>query len=237
MELLSTVVAQIIKQVAPGITNQITNKINPSEIEQALFAGIKAAEAEDEKLPAKQHLFCSSKPDSIQGVPGFLGKYFKVTSVQKELAKSFDNEGKPDVDYLVKEFKRIAEAYEKVNPIGSRVKPWLNTFVEAYFQATSTYLKFQVAKQDYFKQLNKRYDNIKFAGIAVSGQEEVRELRHIFVIPDVLKIRQNEDLFPEESISEKLPQQQRLILEQKQLARLNNTFDRPLLANNTNSQK
>jgi HEAT repeat protein/energy-coupling factor transporter ATP-binding protein EcfA2 len=228
---LLALAAPIIKQVAPSITDKIKNKISPSEIQQAILAGIKAAEAEDEKLPFDQHLFYLSKPDSLQGVPGFLGKYFKVISVQQELAQSFDNQGKPDVDYLVAQFNQTAEAYKEVEPIESRVKPWLTTFVEAYFQATSTYLKFQVAKQDYFKQLNKRYDNIKFAGIAVSGQEEVKKLQQIFVIPDVVKITQNEASLPEEIISAELPQQQRLILEQKQLARLNNTFNSPLLAN------
>jgi hypothetical protein len=228
---LSAIAAPIIKQVAPAIADKIKNKISPSEIQQAILAGIKAAVAEDEQLPADQHLFYSSKPDSFRGVPGFLGEYFKVTSVQNELAKSFDNQGKPDVDYLVEEFNRTAKAYKEVKPIESRVKPWLTTFVEVFFQTTSTYLKFQVAKQNYFKQLNKRYDNIKFAGIAVSGQEEVKELQRIFVIPDVVKIQQNEYSLLDGINPAELPQQQRLMLEQKQLAKLNSTFNSPLLAN------
>ncbi len=221
----------VIKQVAPIITEKIKNKISPSEIEQAILAGMKAAEVEDTQLAYEQHIFFKSKLDSIQGVPGFLGEFFKVAAVQEELAKSFDNQGQPDVDYLVAEFNRVAAKYSQVNPIESRVKPWLTTFVRVYFQTTSTYLKFQVAKANYFQQLNKRYDNIKFAGISVSGQEEVKTLQQIFVMPDVVKSDNYARILPEAFISEELPQQQRLILEQRQFARLTSSSSSPLLAN------
>ena len=223
-------VTPVIKQIAPVITEKIKNKISPDELQQAILAGIKAAELEEKKLSVGQNLFFKSKPDSMTGVPGFLEKYFNIAGVQNELAKSFDNQGLSDVDYLEQEFNRTAEEYKEVNPIKDRVNPWLTTFTRIYFQETSTYLKFQVAKEDYFKQLNKRYDNIKFAGIAVSGQEEVKELQKIFVMPDVVKIEQNLTPIPEEFIAEELTRQEQIILEQKQLARLAKSSTSPFLA-------
>ena len=226
-----TLAAPVIEKVTPEIIKQIKKKVNPGEIQQAILAGMEAASIEDEKLSPEQHLFYYSKPDSFRGVPNFLGKYFAVSAVQRELAKSFDNEGKPNVDYLIEEFKRVAKEYPEVNLIESSIEPWLTTFVRVYFETTSTYLKFQVAKQDYFAQLNKRYDNIKFAGIAVSGQEEVKQLQQIFVMPDVIKTDRNEETWRTEFIDPDLPQQQRLILEQRQLAKLTNSSQTYFLAN------
>lgn len=226
-----SLVAPVIGKVAPEIIKKINNKVNPGEIQRAIIAGIEAASVEDKKLPPEQHLFYSSKLDSFRGVPGFLGKYFEVAAVQEELAKSFDNAGQPNVDYLIEEFKRVANEYQKVNPVASSINLWLTNFVGAYFETTSTFLKFQVAKQDYFAQLNKRYDNIKFAGIAVSGQEEVKQLQQIFVMLDVVKIDRNEEPLLTEFIDPDLPQQQKLILEQRQLVRLSNSSPTSLLAN------
>ncbi|MDJ0904135.1 MAG: HEAT repeat domain-containing protein [Xenococcus sp. MO_188.B8] len=224
-------VTPIIGQIVLEIAKKINNKINPDELQQALIAGIKAAEAEDQELPFEQHLFFQAQKDGFKGVRDFLEYYFKLIGVQKELTKSFEDQGSPDVGFLVEAFKKTAEKYRKVNPIESRIKPWLTTFARIYFQETSTYLKFQVAKEDYFKQLNKRYDNIKFAGIAVSGQEEERKrLQQIFVMPDVAKIEQNLTPIPEEFIAEELTQQEQIFLEQKQLARLTKSSSTTFLA-------
>lgn len=228
---LLSLAAPAISKATPEIIKLIKNKVSPDEIQQAILAGIEVASAEDAKQPSERHLFNSSKPDSLQGVPGFLGKYLQVAGVREELAKSFKNEGKPNVEYLIEEFKRVAEKYKKVDPVESSIKPWLTNFVEAYFEKTSTFLKFQVAKADYFAQLNKRYDNIKFAGIAVSGQEEIKQLQQIFVMPDVVKIDRNEEPLLSEFIDPDLSQQQKLILEQRQLSRLSNSSQTSLLAN------
>ncbi len=229
---LLPIITPVIGKIAPVITEKIQTKVFPSEIKTAILAGMKAAEAEEKKtIQVQEPLFYTSKPYSLTGVKGFLDNYFNIAAVQNELANSFNNKGKPNVDYLVAEFKRIAGNYEEVNPREARIKPWLNTFVNVYFETTSTYLKFQVAKEGYFKQLNKRYNNIKFAGMAVSGQEEaVKELQQIFVMPDVLKMEEKETLFSTEFISEALSPQQQLIREQRQLARLTNTSSSPFLA-------
>ena len=229
MAITSSLLSAIIKQVVPLIIEKIGNKISPDELQRAIEAGIEAAEAEEESLSHEQHLFFKSKPDGLKGVPAFLENFFKRSGVQTELAKPFNNEGLPDVSYLAEEFNKVAESFKEVKPVADRVKPWLTTFTQTYFKETN-YLRFKVAKENYFKQLNKRYDDIKFAGIAVSGQEERKQLKQIFVMPDVVE-RENKQPFPNEFIDEGLTPQQRLILEQKQLASLSNTFSTSLLAN------
>nr|WP_293159209.1 NACHT domain-containing protein [Okeania sp. SIO2C9] len=68
----------------------------------------------------------------------------------------------------------------------SSLQKWIETFVNAYFQNTTTYISFQVAKEDYLKQLNTWFNNVIFAGINVAPQEEERKkLVDIFVIPEV----------------------------------------------------
>ncbi len=60
-------------------------KIFPSEIETAILAGIKAAEAEEnETIKVEEHLFYTSKPDSFKGVSAFLQKYFNIAAVQDD---------------------------------------------------------------------------------------------------------------------------------------------------------
>jgi len=71
----------------------------------------------------------------------------------------------------------------------SLIEPWLEVFVKTYFEQTNFYLSFQVAKEDYFKQLADWFDDVKFAGIAVEGQEieKSEKLAQIFVMPDVVE--------------------------------------------------
>jgi predicted NACHT family NTPase len=65
----------------------------------------------------------------------------------------------------------------------------LEVFAETCFHKTTGYLRFKVAKADYFKQLANWFDDVKFAGIAVEGQEieKSEKLAQIFVMPDVLE--------------------------------------------------
>nr|WP_229424168.1 hypothetical protein [Moorena producens] len=80
------------------------------------------------------------------------------------------NQGKPDRDILIRVFLQEAETNNiKLNQ--DSLTPWIETFINAYFKHTVTYLKFQVAKQDYCDQLANWFDDVKFAGIAVPGQK------------------------------------------------------------------
>ena len=61
---------------------------------------------------------------------------------------------------------------------------WMDAFVESYFDRVKG-ICFQVAKAQYLQQLAQRVDDVKFVGIAVSGEEEQKFLAKIFVMPEV----------------------------------------------------
>jgi hypothetical protein len=63
----------------------------------------------------------------------------------------------------------------------------LERFCRTYVAKTALYLKYQVTRQTYLKQLANWYDDVKFLGIAVAGQgsEKSEKLLQIFVVPDV----------------------------------------------------
>jgi hypothetical protein len=108
----------------------------------------------------------------------------------------------------------------------SCVQSWMQVFVETYFKQTENYLRFQVAKEDYFKQLANWLDDVKFAGIAVPGQEveKSEKLVQIFVMPDVIEdVKPRIDIGIEtELLSSEISQhQQKLFWEQRQRASVN----------------
>ena len=183
---LAKIIPAIAKPVAKEIFKQAKSYLNPTEFEQAFRAGIIDAHEEEEKLALQQQLFYRANPDGKNGVSQFLSHFFTQEGVQKELLKPINNQSKPDVDFLVSAFKETANNFQIELQL-ERIEPWLRQFVETYFAKTSTYLKYQVAKEKYFQQLLTRYDQIQFAGIPVAGQEEekVNQLAEIFVMPDV----------------------------------------------------
>ncbi|MBE9119176.1 HEAT repeat domain-containing protein, partial [Lusitaniella coriacea LEGE 07157] len=180
--------------VAPHVLKKIQSQLNPTEVEKALKAGIVAAEKQEADLNPTQRLFFRAEPDFVGG---FLKDFFSRDSVREELVKPLENKGLPDVEYLVKEFARSRQGNNKIALQGNekivlqdnRIKPWLKAFVDTYFEQTSTYLRFQVAKEDYLAQLAKQFDDVKFAGISVAGQEVEKSahLAEIFVMPDVVE--------------------------------------------------
>ncbi|MGK7874398.1 MAG: NACHT domain-containing NTPase [Xenococcaceae cyanobacterium] len=176
----------IAEQIAPVLCKKIQSQLNPTELQKALEAGIKAAEKQETKLDPQESLFFRSEPDFV---PKFLGQFFKQEGVQEELLKSLKNQVLPAVPFLVEAFKQEAEANPRIKPQEERIEPWLEAFANNYFEKTSTYLRFQVAKEDYFEQLANWFDDVKFAGIAVEGQEIERaeKLAQIFVMPDVVE--------------------------------------------------
>ncbi|WP_083305350.1 HEAT repeat domain-containing protein [Moorena producens] len=172
-------------KVGKGIAQFLTK----SDLEKAIKAGAKAVDQWDKKLDNQQRLFFHAPPDGWNGVNNFLRNYFTNSAVVAELQKPLINQGKPDCNFLVRLFQQQAEANKiKLNQKAS-LPDWVETFVNAYFQHTATYLKFQVAKQDYCQQLANWFDDVTFAGIAVAGQEveKSEKLAQIFVMPDVVE--------------------------------------------------
>ncbi|WP_293351982.1 MULTISPECIES: HEAT repeat domain-containing protein [unclassified Microcoleus] len=155
-------------------------KFNPSDFEKACISGIKTADKTHE-------LFY---PSELGVVEDFL-KSFLAGAALPELLKPFHNQGTPQVELLVAAFNATVADNKKIQGrfIPEKLGGWLDVFAKTYFQETNCYLSFQVAKSDYFKQVANWFDDVKFAGIAVEGQEieKSEKLAQIFVMPDVLE--------------------------------------------------
>ncbi len=155
-------------------------KFNPSDFEKACIYGIKTADKTHE-------LFY---PCVLGVVEDFL-KSFLAGAGLSELLKPFNNQGTPQVELLVAAFNATVAENKAIQGrfIPEKLEGWLDVFAKTYFEKTNCYLNFQVAKSDYFKQVANWFDDVKFAGIAVEGQEieKSEKLAQIFVMPDVLE--------------------------------------------------
>lgn len=201
----------------------VRSKFNRSDLDKAIKIAVEKACEKENKL------FFRCEPDFIKR---FINKFCQGKGLE-ELQKSLKNEGKPDVAFLTKVFMEAALNDSKMKNIAKDcVHPWMETFVNTYFENTDTYLRFQVAKEDYFKQLANWFDDVKFAGIAVAGQEveKSEKLEHIFVMPDVeenlttqdYSVIANEKEFNEIISDTSLGERQKeLFLEQRQKALIN----------------
>ena len=174
----------VAKTLAPVILTQVKKKLNPSELQKALEAEIRAAQMQEQTLPEQARLFFKSKPDAIQG---FIGDVFRHEMALDEVRRPLNDKRMPQVTYLVEAFKQVAETHPKITPQSSRIEPWLEAFSRAYFKKTDTYLKYQIVRESYLKQLEQRFEEIRFGGIDIEGQEAERseKLVHIFVMPNV----------------------------------------------------
>ncbi|MCP2727890.1 HEAT repeat domain-containing protein [Limnofasciculus baicalensis] len=168
------------EKIAEVLLGGVTSPLKAGDLGKALK---KCATLADKEIP----LFYSCEP---RFVPGLLDRVFKDLAVE-ELQKPLKNEGIPNLDYLVHAFKLALDDRPQIksNIKVDLIQPWLQIFVNAYFQRSQEYLRFQVAKADYFEQLANWFDDVKFAGISVPGQEvdKSAQLAHIFVMPDVVE--------------------------------------------------
>ncbi|WP_240039199.1 HEAT repeat domain-containing protein, partial [Okeania hirsuta] len=169
-------------------SKSFTQSLNKTDIEKAIKSGEKAVKEWENQLLPQQLLFYSAKQDGWNGVNKFISQYFQHSAVLKELQKPLISQGKPDIDILITIFQQESQI-KNIQINQQSLQPWIETFVNAYFQQTDTYIKFQVAKQNYFEQLANWFDDVKFAGISVPGQEveKSEKLAYIFVMPDVVE--------------------------------------------------
>ncbi len=191
---LSTISLQIVKLVIPGVAKalvaKINSQLNPTDLEKALKAGIIAAEDWDKTQTVARQLFYHCEPKLAREL---LERFFKDTGVQEELQKPLKNRGIPDLTFLVTAFEKAASESNKLKFPEYSVEIWLKKFVDTYFEKTDNYLRYQITKKDYLKQLVKWFDDVKFAGIALEGQEieKSEKLAQIFVMPDVVENMQS----------------------------------------------
>ena len=223
-----------------GAGNQLNNALKKTDVEKAIAAGDTAARKWEESQQPEDRLFFSVDRDGPQGVSRFLDLVFNDSGVQEELQQPLKNEGKPQVPFLEAAFQRVAfDSGVKLNQ--RSLKPWIEQFVNTYFEKTSTYLRFQIAKEDYFEQLANWFDDLKFAGIAVPGQEieKSAKLARIFVMPDVVEEGQSRsDRWLEQELlsAETGDRQVELLREQRQLAQLESRSGRKFKAQKLLSQ-
>ncbi len=181
--------------VAKELIAKINSALNPTDLEKALKAGITAAEEWDATQPSEKHLFyrCDPKP-----AREFLERFFKDTGVQEELQKPFKDKTTLDIELLIKIFQKLASENKELKFLNKSIENWLEKFVNAYFEKTNTYLKFQNAKADYLKQLAQFFNDIKFVGLKVTGREDEKytKLPQIFVMPDVVEQLENREIIP-----------------------------------------
>ncbi len=158
-------------------------KIFPGELEKAVAAGIAAAKAEDDLYPPSQHLFYRCYENDRDEL---LAKVIEHSATLAELRKPLEESGNIEVDCLVKVFELVA-AELKLQLMAGSLERWVRKFAETYFDRTKAAIVFQVAKEQYLKQLAQRVDDVEFVGIAVAGDEVEKQegLAQIFVMPDV----------------------------------------------------
>ncbi len=190
MEPLSTFFGSNLARVAitkvfNALWDEANTRLNPDEMVSALQQAELAADAAYSELGG---LFRRIDRDGANGYQKFL-KFFQSGEVLKELQKP----DKPNVNILVEAFKRSVSEHPEAEDYLSDLMPlWMETFVESYFEQTKG-ICFQVAKEQYLKQLAQRVNDVKFVGIAVSDSdiEQPEILAKIFVMPDVREEKRN----------------------------------------------
>jgi predicted NACHT family NTPase len=173
----------VLPKVAVAIAQAISHKLNPTDLQRALEAGLEASEALKIGQQMKYPVFyrCDDKARDI-----FLAKFLEHSGTLWELQRPLKQAGNPSVEHLVQVAEQVAKQH-KILIEQQHLKLWLEALVHGYFAKTDMFLQFQVAKQDYLRQLANWFDDVKFAGVAVEGQEieKAEKLAQIFVMPDV----------------------------------------------------
>ncbi|MDY6804456.1 MAG: HEAT repeat domain-containing protein [Cyanobacteriota bacterium] len=174
------------KILLPKVADRFNKYFNPIGIDKAIKAGITAVGEWEKGLQPQDLLFFRAESDGWKNYHKYLDRLFKEPAVLRELQKPLNNSDRPDVDILVELFKREAKTY-KINLVSNSLQPWVESFVKGYCEEAGIYIQFEVAKINYCRQLAKRFDDIKFAGIATAGKEVDKSdrLAEIFVMPDL----------------------------------------------------
>jgi len=213
MVFLETLLTIATEKVGERLLTGIDATLNPQDVEIFLKQAIAAAKA------AEPDLFYSFQEDGLQGYGPFLNRFFQgcaLAELQKPLK---ENQGCPDADYLSAALWREAAGHAKLKALNKeKIPSWMRVFVETYFQATNRALQFQVIRADYCDQICRVFDDVKFAGIAVEGQdiERAERLADIFVMPDVQEDGRETQRAEIDDLPGSDDPQQRLLWEQQQ---------------------
>ncbi|MGD1942540.1 MAG: NACHT domain-containing protein [Leptolyngbyaceae cyanobacterium] len=180
-------------------TDQVQTKLQHTDIERAIKAGLVSVRAWEQTLEMPELLFkaCNDKQKRQ-----FLEQVFANAGVVEQLQRPLMGKGEPDVVLLQKYFEQIASD-TGTELTADSLQQWLAIFSCTYFEKTALFIKYELARQRYLQQLANWYDDVKFLGIPVAGQEDTKseKLLQIFVMPDV-KARNNSHTTEQEVLSE-----------------------------------
>ncbi|MEH2110899.1 NACHT domain-containing protein, partial [Nostoc sp.] len=218
---LLTIAGSVGKAVFPEIVKKINSGLNPTDLEKALKAGVQSAQEWDANQDSDKHLFFRCTPKDAREL---LERFFKDTGFQEELQKPFTEKTTPNLQVVIQIFHKIKSEKLNLEFRNESIEHWLKKFADAYFEHTNTYLKFQIAKSDYLKQLLGYFDGVEFVGIKVKTKEEEKfaKLPQIFVMPNIVEqvevresigLKLNRDLALEETANHE--RQQNLLWEQQ----------------------
>jgi hypothetical protein len=187
VELLTPVASWVLGKAADSVwtlaTDQVQTTLRRTDIEQAIAAGLKAVREWEQSLEVPALLFKSCDDKQKRQ---FLEQVFVDAGVVEQLQRPLVGKGEPDVGLLLAYFERIARDVSIQLTIAS-LPQWLQVFSATYVEKTALFTKYEVARQRYLQQLAHWYDDVKFLGISVAGQEDTKseKLLQIFVMPDV----------------------------------------------------
>ena len=187
VELLTPVASWALGKAADSVwtlaTDQVQTTLQRTDVERAIKAGLEAVRGWEQSLAVPALLFKSCDDKQKRQ---FLGQVFADTGVVEQLQRPLVGKGEPDVGLLQAYFERIAREASLQLTIAS-LPQWLQIFSTTYVEKTALFTKYEVARQRYLQQLAHWYDDVKFLGISVAGQEDTKseKLLQIFVMPDV----------------------------------------------------
>ncbi len=178
MDPFTTLTGALISQLVGTAWKGTIARFNKTDIEKAINKGKKTIKERERELSPEERLLASHST--------IVNKVFQNSGVLEQLQKPWIDKGKPDVKFIVEVFKeQINNSLVNLNE--STIEPWVEEFVNAYFQHTNTYINFQIAKDQYFQQLLINFNDVKFAGFDLSDREadKPEKLDRIFVMPDI----------------------------------------------------
>ncbi|MGG6241406.1 sister chromatid cohesion protein PDS5 [Nodosilinea sp. AN01ver1] len=203
VELLTPVATWALGKAADTVWTLATDKaqttLQKTDVEQAIKAGLEAVRAWEQSLEVPALLFkrCDDKQKRQ-----FLEQVFANAGVVEQLQRPLVGKGEPDVGLLQAYVEQVARD-GGIELTTESLPQWLQIFSATYVEKTALFTKYEVARQRYLQQLAHWYDDVKFLGISVAGQEDTKseKLLQIFVMPDV---KQRAESWKQEQLSQQV---------------------------------
>jgi predicted NACHT family NTPase len=156
--------------------------LNPGEVEKALETALSQSQ------PQMEGLLPFLNADDQDWVEKFLKGFLGSGIGLEELRKPLQEKGKPDIRVMMRAFEQAAAETPRLKSLQpERIEPWLQAFTDAYFEQTSTFIRYRAKQQEYLEKLVTNCKDVMFNGIALEHHDVdwATELLDIFVVPKV----------------------------------------------------